>query len=183
LVVGGGSTMAMEEEAATEAAEEVGNGPGGWPLCSIVYFSPIFFLTVTTAATEGQGGVVVSSREAHSGRVVLIVFVNVLSLVLALASLFLLSSSPFLLLLLFTPPSPSPLLRSHLNHPRPPSDLNLAGISMFSRSHLWRRRRCRGRRCHAHILLPSPFILTAEISLESPRSLSSRTHVIIQLIS
>jgi hypothetical protein len=103
LVVGGGSAMAMVEEAAMEAAEKAGNGPGGWRLCSVFHFSPILFLTV--AATEGQGDVAVSSREAHSRRAVLIAFVNVLSLALALASLFLLSLLPFPLLLLF--PSPS----------------------------------------------------------------------------
>jgi hypothetical protein len=53
LVVGGGSATAMVEEAATEAAEVVGDGPGGWRLCSVFYFSPIFFLTITAAATEG----------------------------------------------------------------------------------------------------------------------------------
>ncbi len=106
-VVTGGSATATVEEAATESAEEVGDGPGGWRLCSVFYFSPIFFLTVTAAATEGRGNVAVSSREAHSGRVVFVVFVDVLSLASASASLFLLSSSPFPLLLLFTPPSPS----------------------------------------------------------------------------
>ena len=42
-VVGGGSATATKDEAATEAAEEAGNGPGGWRLCSVFYFSPIFF--------------------------------------------------------------------------------------------------------------------------------------------
>ncbi len=107
-VVGGGSITATVEEAATEAAEEAGHGPGGWRLCSVFYFSPIFFLNVT--ATEGQGDVAVSSREAYSGRVVLVAFVDVLSLALASASasLFSLSSSRFPSLSLFPPPSPSP---------------------------------------------------------------------------
>ncbi len=108
LVVGGGSATATVEEAATEAAEEASVGPGGWRLCSVFYFSPIFFLTVTATATKGQGDVVVSSCEAHSGRVVFVAFVDVLLLELASASLFLLSSLPFPLLLLFPPPSPSP---------------------------------------------------------------------------
>jgi hypothetical protein len=109
LVVGGGSVTAMVEEAATEAAEEADDGPGGWRLCSVFYFSPIFFLTVTAAATEGRGHFAVSSREAHSRHVVLIAFVDMLLsvLALALASLFLLSLLPFLLLSLFPPPSPS----------------------------------------------------------------------------
>jgi hypothetical protein len=107
-VVGGGSATATVEEATTEAAEEAGDGPGGWRLCNVFYFSPIFFLTLTAAATEGRGDVVVSIREAHSGRVVLVVFVNVLSLALGLASLLSLSSSPFLLLSLFPPLSLSP---------------------------------------------------------------------------
>jgi hypothetical protein len=51
LVVGGGSARAMVEEAATEAAEEASDGPSGWRLCSVFYFSPFFFPTV--AATEG----------------------------------------------------------------------------------------------------------------------------------
>jgi hypothetical protein len=110
LVVGGGSTTATVEEAATEAAEEAGDGPGRWRLCSVFYFSPIFFLTVTAAATEGRGDAAVSSREAHSGHVVLVAVIDMLPLALALAlvSLFLLSSSPFPLLPLFPPPSPSP---------------------------------------------------------------------------
>jgi hypothetical protein len=66
-VVGGGSATARVEEAATEAAEEAGDGPGGWRLCSVFYFSPIFFLTIIAAATEGRGDVAVSSREAHPG--------------------------------------------------------------------------------------------------------------------
>ncbi len=109
-VVGGESVTAMVEEAAMEAAEEAGDGPGGWRLCCVFYFSPIFFLTVTAAATEGRGDVAVSSRQAHSGRVVLVAFVNMLSsaLVSASASLFSLSSSLFPLLSLFLPPSPSP---------------------------------------------------------------------------
>ena len=108
--VGGGSKTAMVGEAATEVAEEAGDGPGGWRLCSVFYFSPIFFLTVTAAATKGRGDVAVSSREAHSGRVVLVAFVNMLSSasVSASASLFSLSSSLFPLLSLFLPPSPSP---------------------------------------------------------------------------
>jgi hypothetical protein len=100
--------MTTVEEAATEAAEEAGNGPGGWQLCSVFYFSPIFFLTVTATTTEGQGNVAGSSREARSGCVVLIAFVNVLSSASASASLFLLSSLPFSSLLLFPPPSLSP---------------------------------------------------------------------------
>jgi hypothetical protein len=52
-VMGGGSATATVQEAATEAAEEADDGPGGWRLCSVFYFSPIFFLTVTAAATEG----------------------------------------------------------------------------------------------------------------------------------
>jgi hypothetical protein len=107
-VVGGGSAMATVEEAATKAAEEAGDGPGGWRLCSEFYFSPIFFLTVTAAPTEGRGDVAVSSLEAHSGRVVLVAFVDVLSLASALASLFSLSLSPFPSLSLFPPPSPPP---------------------------------------------------------------------------
>ncbi len=107
-VVGGGGATAMVEEAATEAAEEAGDGPGGWRLCSVFYFSPIVFLTIAAAATEGRGNVAVSSREAHSGRVVLVAFVDVLPLASASASLFLLSSSPFPSLSLFPPPSPSP---------------------------------------------------------------------------
>ncbi len=43
LVVGGGSATAMVEEAAMEAAEEAGNGPGRWQLCSLFKFKPIFF--------------------------------------------------------------------------------------------------------------------------------------------
>ncbi len=106
-VVGGESATATVEEAAREAAEEAGDGPGGWWLCSVFYFSPIFFLTITAAATEGRGNVAVSSREAHSGRVVLVAFINVLSL--ASASVSLLSLSPFPSLSLFPPPSPLPL--------------------------------------------------------------------------
>ncbi len=75
----------------------------------VVYFILVlcFSLTVTAADTEGRGNVAVSSREAHSGRVVLVAFVDVLS-ALALASLFLLSSLPFPSLSLFLPLSPSP---------------------------------------------------------------------------
>jgi hypothetical protein len=43
LVVEGGSAAATEEEAAMEAAEEAGDGLGGWRLCSVFYFSPNFF--------------------------------------------------------------------------------------------------------------------------------------------
>ncbi len=68
LVVGGGSTTATVEETATEVAEEAGDGPGGWRLCSVFYFSPIFFLTVDAAATKGRGNITVFSREASSGR-------------------------------------------------------------------------------------------------------------------
>jgi hypothetical protein len=97
--------MATVQEAAMEAAEEAGDGPGGWGLCSVFYFSPIFF---SAAATKGWGNVAVSSCEAHSGRVLLIAFVDVLLLASASVSLFLLSSLPFPSLSLFLSPSPSP---------------------------------------------------------------------------
>jgi hypothetical protein len=77
LVVRVGSTMTMLEEAAAEAAEEAGNGPGGG--CVVYFILVLFFLTITAATTECRGNVAVSSREAHSGRFVLVAFVDVLS--------------------------------------------------------------------------------------------------------
>jgi hypothetical protein len=74
----------------------------------VVYFMLVLFF-LTAAATKGRGNVAVSSREAHSGRVVLVAFVNVLLSPLVSASLFLLSLLPFLLLLLFASPSLLPL--------------------------------------------------------------------------
>ncbi len=41
-VVGEVSPMAMVEEVATVAAEEVDNGRCSWWLCSVIYFSRIF---------------------------------------------------------------------------------------------------------------------------------------------
>jgi hypothetical protein len=72
-----------------------------------MYFILVLF-TVTAAATKGRGNVAVSIREAHSGHVILVAFIDVLLLVSASASLFLLSSSPFPPLSLFLPPSPLP---------------------------------------------------------------------------
>ncbi len=51
-VVGGVSTMVMVEEVATAAAEVADDGRGRWRLCSVIYFSPFFFLNVIAAATE-----------------------------------------------------------------------------------------------------------------------------------
>ncbi len=59
--------MAKVEEEVAAAAEEVDDWQGGWQLCSVIYFGPIVFLTVTTSAAEGQGNCAVSSREAHPG--------------------------------------------------------------------------------------------------------------------
>jgi hypothetical protein len=85
----------------------MGRAGGG---CAVYFILVLFFLTVTDAATEGQGDAAVSSREAHSGYVVLVAVVDALLSTLAstLASLSLLSLSPFPLLLLFPPPSPLP---------------------------------------------------------------------------
>jgi hypothetical protein len=43
LVVGGVSATETVVEVATAAAEEADDGRGGWRLCSVIYFSPIFF--------------------------------------------------------------------------------------------------------------------------------------------
>ncbi len=43
-MVGGVSATAMVEEAAMVAAEEVGNGQGGWQLCTVIHVKPFFFL-------------------------------------------------------------------------------------------------------------------------------------------
>jgi hypothetical protein len=42
-VVGGVSATAIEEEATMALAEEGDNRQGGWRLCHVIYFSPIFF--------------------------------------------------------------------------------------------------------------------------------------------
>ncbi len=69
LVVEEVSTLALVQEAATMTAEEVDIWQGGWRLCSVNYFSPIFFAF--------------SSHEAHSGSVVLVAVADGLSSALA----------------------------------------------------------------------------------------------------
>jgi hypothetical protein len=95
---------ATVDEVATAAAEEVDNGWGGWQLCSVIYCSPIFFLTSTTTTTVSQDKHAVSSREAHTTNVVLVAVVD--ALLPALVSVLLSLLSPLLLLF----PSPSSLL-------------------------------------------------------------------------
>ncbi len=84
----------------TAAAEEAVDGPGRWWLCSVIYFIPIFFLTITAATTKGPGDVAVSSRKTHPGRVVLVGVFNKTLAASAAALLSLLSLLPFPLLFL-----------------------------------------------------------------------------------
>jgi hypothetical protein len=95
----------MVEEVATAAAEEANNRPGGWRLCSVFYFTPIF-VTVTTTATEGGGNGAVSSRKINLGPVVLIAVIDASLLASALLSL----QSSLLCPSLFPPLSTLPLL-------------------------------------------------------------------------
>ncbi len=57
LMVGVVSAMAKVEEAAMVAAEKADKGQGGWRLCTVVHFSPIFFLTVTATTTDTKATV------------------------------------------------------------------------------------------------------------------------------